>query len=476
MCSSAGITVAITPTETGEQQTHKIGKRPVPARIRSLTIGALESGIRAGVFHEFQYFRAEERVKDASQTHPLFQSESTDSGQEALARSPSERRFWRWTTVGLGLVAFGKGIREPNLWSYTQAQFDYSAGFTRRGLFGAALGRLLSLNRYHRFALVSTALLLLLFALLALLARESKLARRVPPGELLAVYASSYSVSFLAHLNGYLDIPLALLCVAPLFARSTGMRLALAVLATVLGALIHEQFLFCFLPVLAVSVIFQTAVKTSAAQRRLAWLGGCGLLMLGLALAAGLAWRGSISPAQAERLNESISLRADHPLEPEVLKALPRTARENAEIMKRVWRRPTFLPAQLESLLMFGPTAAVLSWGTFLVLREWVPRGYRWLYALALLATLAPLSLNLVGWDKNRWNEMLCLNAFLILLAISSRLGGEPVRLPLRFRRACLWVMLLNMATGGGMFDNRHIRPFPFMRSPDTSSAPMTSQ
>jgi hypothetical protein len=124
---------------------------------------------------------------------------------------------------------------------------------------------------------------------------------------------------------------------------------------------------------------------------------------------------------------------------------------------------------------MFGPAAAVLSMGTFLVLREWVPRGYRWVYALTLLATLAPLSLNLVGWDKNRWNELLSLNAFLVLMAVSRILGGEPVRLPLRFRRACLLVMLLNMATGGGMFDNRHIRPFPFIRSPDASSAPMTS-
>jgi hypothetical protein len=36
-------------------------------------------------------------------------------------------------------------------------------------------------------------------------------------------------------------------------------------------------------------------------------------------------------------------------------------------------------------------------------------------------------------------------------------------------------VMLLNMATGGGMLENRHIRPFPFMSSPDavTADAPV---
>ena len=186
--------------------------------------------------------------------------------------------------LGLGAIAFCKGIREPNAWSYTQAQLDYSAGFMRRGLFGAALSHPLGLNLYGHFAVFSTALLLLLFAALALLAHSSKLAERTPPGELLAVYASSYSVSYLADMNGYLDIPLALLCVLPLFVRRTGRRLAAAAVATVLGILIHEQFFFAFLPLLAVSVLFGGATAKSAGERRLAWAGAALLLALGLGL------------------------------------------------------------------------------------------------------------------------------------------------------------------------------------------------
>jgi hypothetical protein len=36
--------------------------------------------------------------------------------------------------------------------------------------------------------------------------------------------------------------------------------------------------------------------------------------------------------------------------------------------------------------------------------------------------------------------------------------------------------MLLNMASGGAMMDDRQIRPFPFMHNPDvvSSSAPVT--
>lgn len=372
-----------------------------------------------------------------------------------------------WTAVGLGAIAIGKGIREPNAWAYTQAQLNYSAGFIHRGLFGAVLARPLELNLYRHFAVASTALLLLLYAALAGLAFKARLAERTPPGELLAVYASSYSVSYLAHLNGYFDIPLGLLCVVPLFVRSTGLRLTVAAVCAAAGMLIHEQFFFAFLPVLIVSVLFGAATAKDGTERRLAWVGGVLLAVLGVGMMAFLALHGSISATQANQLKQSIALTADRPLVDEVLKVLPRTTRENMEIMKTVWARPTFLPAQVESLLLFAPTAAVLSWATFLLLRRWRPGDYRRLYAVVLLATLAPLSLHLMGWDKNRWNELLSLNAFVLLLMVSRLVGGEPVRLPVWLRRACLLVMLLNMASGGGMLDYRHIRPFPFMRSPD---------
>ncbi len=392
-------------------------------------------------------------------------------GQQEAFDSP---RFWRWTALGLGLLALGKGMHLPGPWPYTQAQLDYSAGFMRRGLFGTVLGHPLGLNVYTHFALVSTGLLLLLFAALALLARKAELVERTPPGELLAVYASSYSVTYLAHLNGYMDIPLALLCVAPLFVRSTGWRLLAAMVCAGLGMMVHEQFFFCFLPVLVMSVLLGAVEADTPGERKLAWGGAVLLVLLGLGMTAFLAGHGSISAAQVGQLSRTATLRADRPLSEDVFEVLPRTTQENFEIMKSVWMRPTFLPAQIESLLLFGPTAAVLSWATFLLLRKWRPRTYRWIYAAALLGTLAPLSLNLMGWDKNRWNELLALNAFLFLVIVCLMFGRQPVQLPVRLRRACLIVMLLNMATGGGLMGNLHIRPFPFLRSPDAITVERT--
>jgi hypothetical protein len=382
-------------------------------------------------------------------------------------QASGEARFWRWTAVGLWALALGKGLREPNTWAYTQAQLDYRFGFIRRGLLGELLGHPLGLNHYMHFAVLSTALLLFLFGLLALLAHRSGVARWTPPGELLAVYASSYSVSYLAHMNGYLDVPLALLCVGPLLVRSTGWRLAAAVGSTMVGILIHEQFFFAFLPLLIVSVLLAAATAKTSAERRLAWGGGILLVVVGVSLTLYCVRHGSVSEVQSEQIRQSVQQETDHPVNVLMLTESSISPRKNMEIMRSVWHRSTFIPAQVESLLMFAPTAAVLSWATLVLLRRWRPRRYRWIYAGVLFATLAPLSLHLMGWDKSRWNELLSLNAFLLLLVVSQQMGDKPVQLPVRLRRACLVVMLLNMATGGSMLDNRHIRPFPLLRNPD---------
>jgi hypothetical protein len=237
--------------------------------------------------------------------------------------------------------------------------------------------------------------------------------------------------------------------------------------STVVGILIHEQFFFAFLPLLIVSVLFASATAKTSDERCLAWAGGILLAVVGVSLMLYCVRYGSISEVQGEQITQSIQQKTDHPVNVFMLSVMSIRPHENMQIMRSVWRRPTFIPAQVESLLMFAPTAAVLSWATLVLLRRWRPGRYRWIYAGVLLGTLAPLGLHLMGWDKNRWNELLSLNAFLLLLVVSQQMGDEPARLPARLRRACLAVMLLNMATGGGMFDNRHIRPFPFLRNPD---------
>ena len=99
-------------------------------------------------------------MSDAATGERDDRDEGAEYGTSAArdARTAGERRFWRWTAVGLGAIAFGKGIREPNAWPYTHAQLNYSAGFIRRGLYGAALGHPLGLHLYGHYVVVSTVL------------------------------------------------------------------------------------------------------------------------------------------------------------------------------------------------------------------------------------------------------------------------------------------------------------------------------
>ncbi len=392
----------------------------------------------------------------------------SDIGGDPSARE--SRVFWCWTALGLGVLSIGKTLREPASWAYTQAQLDYSAGFMRRGLFGEMFGRSLRLYHYENFAIFSTALLFLLLAAFVLLAWKAKVAQKIYPGELLAVFSSSFSVSYLVHLNGYLDIPMALLCIAPLVIRRVGLRLWVATICTVAGVLIHEQFFFAFLPLVSLSFVLNAVQSESPSAKRLAWACAIAVALVGTGLTGYLGSCGEIPTAKAELVKHEIESRADRPLNPAVIEVISRTASENAKIMESVWRRPTFIPGQIESLLMFGPTTAALSYATLLLLRRRFPGSSRWLYSAVVVATLAPLSLNLFGWDKNRWNQFTCVNAYLLLLIVTQMIE-EPLRLPLWFRRACLVIMLVNMATGAGLMGNLQIRLFPFLRNPNAGAA-----
>jgi hypothetical protein len=373
-------------------------------------------------------------------------------------------RFWKWTALFLGILAIGKGIREPNRWSMTQAQVDYSLGFIRRGLFGTLLKSPLHLNIASHYAALSLFLLLLLFFILGWLALRSGLVERIDEGEVLALFASSYTVTYLAHIDGYLDIPLAILCMVPLFVRNVGLRFATALACAAVGILIHEQFLFAFLPVTLLSFVvtgFETASRT---ERRLAWGSAMALALLATLLTFFVSLKASLTASQVQLMAAHVAASVDFKLDANFFSVLSRSSADNLALMKTVWRRPTFYLGQIQSVLLFFPTAALLIYALWRITRKRFTTRTWPIMLMALIAVLSPLCLNVVGWDKNRWSELVCLNAFIALITVCRFSGREPVTLPRTFLRLCLIVMMLNMATGGGMLDQQQIRPFPFIQ------------
>jgi len=380
-------------------------------------------------------------------------------------------RFWKWTALFLGILAVGKGIRTPNSWSMTQAQVDYSLGFTRRGLFGTLLKSPLHLNIASHYAALSLFLLLLLFFLLGWLALRSGVVEQIDEGEVLALFASSYSVTYLAHVNGYFDIPLAILCIVPLFVRNVGFRFIIALACTTVGIFIHEQFLFAFLPVMLFSFVVSGFETASQTERRLAWGSGIALALFAALLTVFISLSASLTPQQSQAMAAHIAASVDFKPDANFFSVLSRSSADNLKLMETVWRRPTFYLGQVQSALLFFPTAALLVYALWQVIRKRFTTRSGPIMLMALIAVLSPLCLNVVGWDKNRWSELVCLDAFIALITVCRFSSKEPVPLPRTFLRLCLIAMMLNMATGGGMLDQRQIRPFPFVQQTTQGSS-----
>src|ERR1700761_25880 len=175
--------------------------------------------------------------------------------QRLLSPFREERSFFKWSAALLGVVAFLKGIRLPNSWSFTQAQLDYRYGFIKRAFFGEVFTKHLALNVYGHFVVFSLLALLVTFALLIGFIWKSGAMERLASGALVVVFLSSFTVTYLASLVGYLAIVELALTMALLLIRQPYLRFFAALPVCVICTLIHEEFLVLFLPVLLFSFV-----------------------------------------------------------------------------------------------------------------------------------------------------------------------------------------------------------------------------
>ncbi len=382
-----------------------------------------------------------------------------------MEQAEGERRFW-WAMVPLlAAISVAKAIRLPNYKSATQAQVDYSLGPIKRGMFGAVFARPLHLELYSRFAVFSWALLLGTVALLLVFTWRGGARGRVLSPEVVALFFSSYAPVYLAHMVGYFEVLLLLLTLALLLIRPFWVRLACAVPAAVFALAVHEMFLFVFLPVLLFSFLLQGVVGETPPLRRSA-LWGAVLLLTAVSLAATvrLALNPPMTPAQLDRLRDHVARLADFPTDEAMYEVLVRSTRDNLDIMRAVAARAPWWRQQLVCLLTMGPTVTLLLLTTRRLLGAATRPVPRWLGACAVLASLSPLAMHLLGFDVARFNAMVILTSFLALMAVCRFTAGRPVALSPRLHRAVLLVLLLNMTSGDLLMDGRTVRSFPYVR------------
>ncbi len=373
-----------------------------------------------------------------------------------------DSKFWNSLAFVVTLLALFKGFRLPNTWAATQAQVGYSRGFVKRGLFGTLIAQPLHLGSYVVFSCFSAALLLVLFVVFVVLVRSAGLRERCGSAFPAAVFGASYSTTYLAHLDGYLDVPLAALTIALLCIRNAKQRALVALPVTVLAVLTHELFLVVFFPVVLLSFALQALSLPERAARRRALPSIVALAVVALGTTTFTAMHSSADRQTARALEADIQRRVDFPVRPDFFEVFTRSAGDNLRIMLGYTHNHGWREAQLGCALILLPTGALLLGITWCLLEQSSISHARLAFLFCLAASLAPLAMNLLGWDVGRWYALAGLNCFLTLLCVCQFVPGNSLPEYSAFVRAAILVIAISMASGGFLMDHLEIRPFPF--------------
>ena len=189
----------------------------------------------------------------------------------------ADQRRFEWLMVAvLASTSVLKGLHSPLTWAYTQVQLDYHFGLVRRGLVGATFGHILGLQHFRYFCLFSFAVLGTALALVAGLLRQSRVSAVLPDAKVLALLASSFALTFLVHLVGYLDVLLLGLATSFVLVPGRTARLLLLPVFLLLGVLIHEGFLLLYVPVMLLTFVLETTLDRS---QRGVWIAAMGCLL-----------------------------------------------------------------------------------------------------------------------------------------------------------------------------------------------------
>jgi hypothetical protein len=365
------------------------------------------------------------------------------------------------------LFAFLKGLRAPGDWPLTQAQIDYSHGFVKRGLQGAFLS-LLHIHRFHPLSAYFFVQLALLLALLIALVRSARVEERFGSVLPVALFATSYAVTFLTHAVGYTDIPLAMVLVVLLLVRDPAGRFGWALLLVPVALLVHESFLLMFLPVLLFSFLTDALLAGHRAQRRRTLVAAVALSVLALGITLAFSIKPNMDQDQIDRFEAEIEQRVDFDVRDDFFNVLSRPLSGSFE---EAWDGLTYADwyeKDLATLADLLPPVLLLFYFTRRMLREALPgedrRGERrLLWGAAILATLAPLGMYLLGVDGGRWNTTAALAGLLVFLVLCRRLPAAPLRVSPAERNLAVMMLAFNMAAGMGLFDQAVVNNFPFL-------------
>ncbi len=309
--------------------------------------------------------------------------------------------------TGIGLAVFGalRGFRFPNGYAYTISLIDYEVGFVKRGLFGTLLHKFGDYSSAS-FLVAGTLLLAVsMFALFVAIYRMSSEDNHLLRASVL-VFTSSYAITYMAHLNGYMDHAGILLTIIVLSISDWRPQVVATGVAFLIGALLHQALFVVFFPVVFGVLLVKVRVQKSVAGTRVVFAMGLIVGLLGVAIQYQ-----SLAPELSARLMTSIQSHANAPINFLGLQSVVvGGSGDTFEYMSKFWQYwMNWVRLGLSLVVVLPPLFFLLY-----VIRRYlqsvnVEKGVR---VFLLIAPLSSLAMHFVGIDMHRWNVLCLVAAF----------------------------------------------------------------
>lgn len=371
------------------------------------------------------------------------------------------QRVWLALIGVLLLNSVLRGIRPPNMWAYTQFLLNYDFGFAKRSLQGAVIGafNIPGLHTYtfafwYMMVVFTANVLLLLWVMRRLCATEDLTARLIS-----AVFASSLAVVALAHFVGYGDQPTLLVVLLATAIRNFYHRCIFVAALFPLCLLIQETEFVIFFPIIAFRFMIDLRVTVTEQRPRLAAL----CLVLVCVLAALLAVGNThMSVASATAMLQSIQSNADYPLRQDQTEPLTKTFTDFVGIMVHTYGEPFMRRFLFLSCIVTLPSMAYLMCQTWSLMTR---NGYSILLrAVAMGASMAPLTLIVIAGDVNRFAAFAVLTSFIGYATVRLHGGVAKAGVPISRNDLLLplGLMAMNLSSSIPLFDGYVVRSFPY--------------
>lgn len=366
-------------------------------------------------------------------------------------------RLLRMAAVISLLLLLVNHLLPPKAFAAAQLLFDYQFGLIRRGLVGSLLSPLFGDTVSVREILAAASAISLAGTLAVwwfLRPKHDSIAAWL----LLILALNSFGFASFTGNSGYLDAVLAALTVLALSVNASRLPgLLLRLVLVVLAMLVHENMLPYFTMLLA----FDLWLVRGRGSKTLL-VAASPVLMAALALVA-MATLSPISAADTLAFAEHLQGRVEYVLGPNPTTVLGRSISDNFALMAEM--RGT---TKYWTWVMFDgvPLAAMSLWLIWLAMQVTGRDGELLTRVFIAGVILAPLSLNIIAYDVERFGAASVLVGFMVIVLLVRHLPEAGARLEAALTWPHFLVVLVlnaNIFTIGVNVGDGHVSQFPWV-------------